>query len=62
MVQKLGWKPLEDRRTRARLTTIYKETHGLIPNNIDSPTKAATKLAAYMESSRMRHLNLVKTV
>ena len=35
MVQKLGWKPLEDRRTRARLTTIYKETHGLIPNNID---------------------------
>ena len=35
MVQKLGWKPLEDRRTGARLTTIYKETHGLIPNNID---------------------------
>ena len=35
LVQKLGWKPLEDRRTRARLTTIFKETHGLIPNNID---------------------------
>ena len=42
--------------------TIYKETHGLIPNNINLPTKVATILAAYMESSPMRHQHLAKTV
>ncbi|XP_072048856.1 uncharacterized protein [Amphiura filiformis] len=32
----LEWEPLQDRRTKLRLTTIYKETHGYIPSNIKS--------------------------
>jgi hypothetical protein len=34
MLDQLEWDSLETRRTRARLQVIYKETHGLIPNNI----------------------------
>ncbi|KAJ8045354.1 hypothetical protein HOLleu_08350 [Holothuria leucospilota] len=32
----LEWESLHVRRTRSRLITIYKETHGLIPSNIKS--------------------------
>ena len=34
-VQNLEWDTLEERRTKCRLITIYKEAHGLIPSNID---------------------------
>ena len=32
----LEWESLSDRRTKSRLITLYKETHGLIPSNISS--------------------------
>lgn len=35
MLQQLEWDKLETRRTRARLQLIYKESHGLIPSNIN---------------------------
>lgn len=34
MLAKLEWEPLDIRRMKARLCIIYKESHGLIPNNI----------------------------
>ena len=34
MLKDLKWDTLHDRRQRARLITIYKETHNLIPSNI----------------------------
>ncbi|XP_072048270.1 uncharacterized protein [Amphiura filiformis] len=34
MLGQLDWDSLETRRTRARLQLVYKETHGLVPNNI----------------------------
>lgn len=34
MLKQLDWEPLEVRRTKARLCTIYKESHGIIPSNI----------------------------
>ena len=43
----LEWESLHDRRTKSRLTTIYKETHGLIPSNIKSflrPTQSEMHL------------------
>jgi hypothetical protein len=43
MLQDLDWETLEDRRTKSRLVTIYKETHGLIPSNI---SHLQTKLPA----------------
>ena len=36
MLQDLKWDTLKDRRSKARLTIIYKETHGLIPSNISA--------------------------
>ena len=35
LVKNLDWDTMEDRRTKLRLITVYKETHGLIPSNID---------------------------
>ena len=35
LVKSLKWDTLEDRRTKSRLITIYKESRGLLPNNID---------------------------
>ncbi|PIK34500.1 putative RNA-directed DNA polymerase from mobile element jockey-like [Apostichopus japonicus] len=36
MLKDLNWDTLENRRFKARLVTIYKETHGLIPSNINN--------------------------
>lgn len=36
MLNKLKWETLKNRRTKSRLITMYKETHGLIPSNIAS--------------------------
>ena len=35
LVNSLDWDTLEIRRVKARLTTIHKETHGVIPSNIE---------------------------
>ena len=34
MLKDLNWESLELRRTKARLITLYKETHGLTPSNV----------------------------
>ena len=34
MLVDLKWETLKIRRDKARLTTLYKETHGMIPSNI----------------------------
>ncbi|PIK49123.1 hypothetical protein BSL78_14020 [Apostichopus japonicus] len=36
MLKEPNWDTLENRRIKARLVTIYKETHGLIPSNINN--------------------------
>ena len=36
MLQELKWDTLKVRRSKARLTTLYKESHGLIPTNISA--------------------------
>lgn len=34
MLNQLQWDTLEDRRTKLRLTTIFKEVHNIIPSNV----------------------------
>lgn len=36
ILENLKWETLKVRRTKARLTALYKETHGLTPSNISS--------------------------
>lgn len=54
MLKELKWDTLEDRRTKTRLVTIYKETHGIIPSNIhhlkadqSKPTTRSTHILNY---------------
>lgn len=35
MLDSLDWEPLQDRREKARLISLYKEVHHLTPSNID---------------------------
>ena len=50
LVQRLGWESLETRRTKSRLTMIYKETHGLIPSNIEQYTYKGTRCTRRLHS------------
>jgi hypothetical protein len=49
LVKSLDWDTLEDRRTKSRLITIYKESRGLLPNNIDQ--------FRYKNTRQLRQLN-----
>ena len=63
LVQNLEWDTLEERRTKCRLITIYKEAHGLIPSNIDHLRhKIFTNLVDFMASTHSFILLSARTV
>ena len=48
----LNWESLRDRRTKSRLTSVYKETHGLTPNNIKEYLNSCTGTTTRSSSSQ----------
>ena len=53
----LNWESLRDRRTKSRLTSIYKETHGLTPNNIKEYINSCTGTTTKSSIVASIHIN-----